>query len=514
MRAKIWDITEPETSSGPNNQTGAAEWAILLRIILAALAFKLLIALILPLGLDEAYAIAVAREYSLSFFDHPPLSFWAPVFAADLTGLEHRLIFRLPFLLAGVVTTALMYLVGKELAGRRAGLWTALLYAVAPFFLISGGFMAVPDGLLNLGLAAAVLALMKIVRAEGKAPFAYWVWVGLAMAFALASKYQAAWLPIAVLLFMIATPKGRTWFAQPGPWLAGVLGLLGLLPVVLWNIENNWASFAFHTSRAGGGLSPGNLIWMIVAQSLFLLPTGMIAAIAGLRLAMKHRADAAWVLLALVALGPILMFNYIYFTSQTSLAHWSMPGWMFALPLAGGWLASGTRKAARRHLRWSTGFFVVIWLPLLTLVVHSNTGFLTRSFYDQPPKWDQTLETFDFGDLQSALKQRDLWDRTEVFMATTWAYAGIFDTALAAQKPMRVFHTDNAHHFAYLSDAKATGQALYLAATQLKDAAATEAQVLANARILDATAELLPPIILTRGGQPYIQITLVGLNVK
>jgi 4-amino-4-deoxy-L-arabinose transferase-like glycosyltransferase len=507
MGTRIWEMSDPD------KLTPEKERDILWRVIIIALLFKLAITLILPLGLDEAYAIAVAREYSLSFFDHPPISFWAPVAVADLLGFENRFVFRLPFLVTGVITTGLMYLIGREVGGNRAGVWSAILYAAAPFFLTSAGLMAVPDGTLNLGLALAVLYLMRAVKAGDRAPLKLWIWTGLGLALAMASKYQSAWLPLAVLLFMVLTPKGRRWFLQPGPWLGAAIGLIGFAPVVIWNYQNDWASFLFHTARAGGGLNPKNLTLMLLLQAIFLLPTGLYAGLRGFVPAIRQPKNEARFLLALIALGPILIFNYIYFTSTSSFAHWSMPGWMFTLPLGGAWLAAQSQNTLRRFLRWSLFWLILIWLPLLTLVIHANTGFLTRYIYDKAPDWDYTLSVYDFGDLEGELTKRGLWDETDLFMARSWAFAGIFDTALKAQKPMRVFNISSAHHFVYLSDATAKGQALYIEATTFKDSARSDARVLADAQTLDPEAELLEPIILTRGGQPYVHITLVRLRL-
>jgi 4-amino-4-deoxy-L-arabinose transferase-like glycosyltransferase len=508
MTARIWQMSDPD------NLTAGTERAIFWRVVILALIFKLVITIILPLGLDEAYAIAVAREYSLSFFDHPPISFWTPVAMADLLGFENRFVFRLPFLVLGVITTGLMFLIGREVGGQRAGVWTAILYTGAPFFITSAGFMAVPDGTLNLGLAIAVLYLMRAVKAGDRAPLKLWIWIGLGLALALASKYQSAWLPLAVLLFMALTPKGRRWFLQPGPWLGAAIGLIGLAPVVIWNWQNEWASFLFHTARAGGGLSPKNLSWMLLLQGLFLLPTALYAGLRGLLPAIRNPKNEARFLLALVALGPILIFNYIYFTSTSSFAHWSLPGWMFTLPLGGVWLAAQNQKTLRRFLRWSVFWLALIWIPLLTLVIQANTGFLTRFTYETAPDWDYTLSVYDFGKLENELTKRNLWDETDLFMARSWAFAGIFDTAMKAQKPMRVFNILAAHHFVFLSDATAKGQALYIEATTFKDSAASDARVLADAQTLDADAELLEPIILMRGGQPYVHVTLVRLRLE
>ncbi len=508
MTGRLRDLMDSATS------TPLRDRQILWRIVIYAFVFKLLIAIILPLGVDEAYATAVARQFSLSFFDHPPVSFWLPVIFANLTGIEHKLIYRLPFLLAGLATTPVMYLIGQEAGGRRAGIWSALLYAVAPFFMISAGVLVVPDGTLNLGLAVAVLFLVKIAKRDDAAPLRYWVYTGLALAFALASKYQAAWLPVAVLLFMVVTIKGRRWFLQPGPWIGAAIGLLGLLPVVLWNMQHDWVSFTFQSSRAGDGTNLKNLVLMLFLQALFLLPATLVVAVAALRQNLRRGVASERFLLALIALGPILIFNYVFLTSARSLAHWPMPGWQFALPLAGIWLAGRTNRGLRRFYGWTLGSLVLIWVPVLALIIHADTGFLTRPFYDRAPKWDNTISLFDYGGLRAALETRGLWRTTDVFMASSWTYGGLLETALASRKPMRIVDRAGAHHFAYMRDAKASGAALFMAPATFQDQAKVSASSLAQAQKIDPGAKVLAPIILTRGGQPYVVVVLVRLMLK
>jgi len=507
MSSHLSDIIRP----GTGNE--ATDRRLFLRVLLYALLFKLFVVSILPLGVDEAYAVAVAQHFSLSFFDHPPISFWLPVAFARISGIESAFIYRLPFLISGVLTTGVMYLLGRELAGSRAGLWTAFLFAAAPFFLVSAGFLVVPDGTLSLGLAATALFLVKIAKQGDRAPLSLWVWTGLALALALGSKYQAAWTPVAVLLFMAITPQGRRWFLQPGPWLGAAIGALGLLPVILWNAQNDWISFSFHTSRAGDGFTPQNLLLMLAGQALFLLPPTLVVALIGLWQAFKRPIQPERLLLALLALGPILIFNYVYLTSRTSHAHWTMPGWQFALPLAGAWLAGRPEKTLRRFYRWSGGMLIVIWLPLVVLAIHARTGFLTKPFYAEPPKWDYTLSLFDFGGLKAGLKKRGLWDKTDVLMADSWSWGGIVDTALGLEKPMRIIDAASAHHFQFLPEAKATGRALYLMPTLLSRVDAAQKNALQKARAIDPEARLLAPIILERGRQPYVAVIPVQLRL-
>ena len=145
---------------------------------------------------------------------------------------------------------------------------------------------------------------------------------------------------------------------------------------------------------------------------------------------------------------------------------------------------------------------------------YANTGLLTRFTHETPPDWDYTLSIFDFKDLEPALRSRGLWDETDVFMGSSWAFAGILDTFLGAQKPMRVRDLDGAHHFVFMEQSRATGRVLYMEPTTFRDKGQTDARMLAEAQKLDPMAELLPPIILQRGGIDYVRVSLVRLTLN
>ena len=68
-------------------------------LIAGATALRLLLAGTLGLGVDESYAVSVSRGLALSYFDHPPLSFWIPGVLARAAGSESALLMRAPFIL-------------------------------------------------------------------------------------------------------------------------------------------------------------------------------------------------------------------------------------------------------------------------------------------------------------------------------------------------------------------------------------------------------------------------------
>lgn len=485
-----------------------AEWRGLALLLGASLLLRLGYAWLLPLGVDEAYAVAVARDFSPAFFDHPPLGFWAPVAAAAVLG-EHPFVYRLPALILGTVTVGLIWAIGRDLGGARAGLWAGALFAFSPYGALGAGVMVLPDAPLMAAGAGMALLMLQLLRQDAP-PLRLWAGAGLLLGLAMASKYQAVLWGGAFVLWMLAEPGRRRMVLTPGPWLAAGLALLGLLPVLLWNIRHDWASFAFHGARAGAGLSPGNFAAMAAGQAVYLLPPVLVAAVIGLRAAFAPPAPERARALAALALGPVVLFNALYLVSEGSLPHWTMPGWALALPLAGWWLARQMPERARAWRLWCLGFGLVVWAVLGLVVAHLQTGLLTRNAAHLPG-WDRTLDAFDWEGLRPAMERRGLLEGGPVLLAENWIVAGQMATALGGWRPVRVL--GNAHHFAFLPDAAAGGRALLLVPVRVDELHWRAGEALARAQALDPAAQLMEPVVLPRGRRDYAAILIVALTL-
>ncbi len=479
-------------------------------IIGVGVLFRLLVAIFLPLGVDEAHALAVAREFSWAFFDHPPIGFWAPVVAAKLTGLETPLVLRIPHLLFGAGSLWMIYLIGRQLGGQRGGCWSAALFGLTPAFALAGVFI-LPDGPLMFFGAIAVYWLVRIVKDGEKAGTAQWIFAGLALALALMSKYHAALIPISTLIFAASTRQGRRWFLTPGPYLASAIGLIGLMPVIWWNMQNDWASFTFQTGRTGQGLNLLHFGRMLVAQVIYLLPPVFVVAIPGIGASLNKR-DPARLLVALIALGPILFFNLVNLFSNQSLPHWALPGWQYAMPLAGAWLAAKAPTARRRFAIWFGAFLVLAYALVLLAVLQIRTGALTRVVYDTPPSWDRTIDVFDYAGLRTALDKRGDLAGVDMIATPGWIEAGLVSAAFRGELPLRVLWT-NPHHFGFMEGQRAGGEALLLVPAMLQDAPGQLPQLLDRARQIDPDARALSPVILKRGPEPYAAVNVIRLRL-
>ena len=116
-------------------------------------------------------------------------------------------------------------------------------------------------------------------------------------------------------------------------YISLLISTSGLLPVFLWNMENNFDSFNFHGNRSSFGFDLIHIINSIFAQLFLLLPTTGFLIIISL---MKNKKfiTVNEKFLILLSLPTIIIFNILIIFSDNSFSHWSMVGWMLLIPVA------------------------------------------------------------------------------------------------------------------------------------------------------------------------------------
>src|SRR5262249_4345240 len=181
---------------------GSVRRKVIAVILVSALA-RILLGATIGLGVDESYAVAVARPLSLSYFDHPPLVFWIVAGVERVFGTGHDALLRLPFIALFCGTTWLMYRLTARMFGERAGLFAAVLVSIVPVFGVSEGGWVLPDGPLVFAMAACALSLSHIVSAAAESHARrWWLAAGASTGVALLSKYHAVFLLVGALVFL------------------------------------------------------------------------------------------------------------------------------------------------------------------------------------------------------------------------------------------------------------------------------------------------------------------------
>ncbi|HEX3983974.1 MAG TPA: glycosyltransferase family 39 protein, partial [Acidisoma sp.] len=340
-------------------------------LILVTSLIRLLMASLLGLGIDETYMVAASHHLELSYFDHPPISWWMTHAAMWLAGSEAPVVVRLPFILLFALSTWMMARITTVLFDdERAGFWAALILNLSPVYGVTAGGWVLPDGPLDCALLGFLWFSMRATGlVAAKVRWTNWLGAGLCAGLAMLSKYNGALVLIGLPVFLATTREGRAWLRRPAPWLAGLLAILIFLPVVIWNAEHHWASFAFQGDRAGGlRFHPFAPFGVWAGEALFVLPWIWLPLILlWLRAVRRGPAEPQGWLLALLAATPILLFALVsIWSSRHILYHWSAPGTLMLFPLLGAEVARRLRGGAPR-LRCIIGATIVFVLIALAL---------------------------------------------------------------------------------------------------------------------------------------------------
>lgn len=483
---------------------------LVLTVILVATAVRLGLAAATGLGFDESYMASNARLFSWSYVDHPPLHVWLAGLAGWLTGSEQPLVLRLPFILLFAGTSWLMFRLTALLFDNEwAGLWAVIVLSVAPVFTLATGTWILPDGPLYFFLTLAAWLLARLSFGQEPEARRPWLWLGLgaAVGFGLLSKYHMGFFVVGTFLFLVTTPQGRACLATVWPWLAAVLAALIFLPVVLWNAAHDFVGLSFQTRRVGGQFNVDWFFELLGGQAGYLLPWIFLpmAALLALALLRGPGERARW-MLALLAIGPVLVMNAASFTAR-GLPHWPMPGWLMVVPLLGAALAVWPSRG-RGHLR-RTAWGHAIVLPLLfgALALHSQNGWFERAAPGLLQPIDPTLDLLDWRELRPALEARGDWPETPVLAGRWWGHAGKLSYALGPAVPVLCLCPDP-QHFRFRPETEGhEGATVLVAIPDLE-----HGRLIAALPHFFDSAEALDPVVLTRGGAPALTLHIYRGN--
>jgi 4-amino-4-deoxy-L-arabinose transferase-like glycosyltransferase len=234
----------------------------------------------------KAYYALWAKHLAWGYFDHPPMvALWIRL-STILFG-EHEFGVRALGTLSATAGTGIIYLLSWHLfADRQAAIFASLLYCV--MLLISAGAIIITRDTPLLFFWS--IALYALVRILGGGSSAWWWIVGVSMGLALQSKYTAVLLGAGIVCALFLVPRLHRWWRHPMPYVAGALALAQFAPVIVWNYQHAWASFAFQFGRAHiDSLNPLFILELLGSQIGLLTPFVFVLAVGGLWLGLRAR---------------------------------------------------------------------------------------------------------------------------------------------------------------------------------------------------------------------------------
>jgi len=329
------------------------------------------------LGNDEAYYYTYALYPALSHFDHPPMVGWViQLFSLNLH-FNSEFFIRLAAVIAGTVNTWLMYCIGRQLRDELTGWYAALLYTASIYGFVIAGVFILPDSPQSVFWLAAVLFLLKAFGGEiDSAARRSFLLAAVMMGLAFLSKYTTAYLWLGIIIYILV--YNRKWLQTSAFYLAHLLMALLFLPVILWNVQNNFVSFLFHSSRvepSATPFTPDYFLTEILGEALYTNPVNLVlillAVVAFFR--RKFRAEKPGINLLVWSALPLIVTFLVVSVSRRTLPHWNGAGYMTLLPLAALWIRNRTEVVFPSAIKGSLAFIILLILIASTQVL---TGFL------------------------------------------------------------------------------------------------------------------------------------------
>ncbi len=336
--------------------------ALLVGLMLTLAAARIWLAWRLPLFGDESFYWLEARYPALGYSDVPPLTPW--LIALGIWPLPDQAIgVRWPSLLLSLTVPLLVFAWARRFVGAADARGAAVLSLLLPLS-ASLGVLALPDVPLTV---ATLLAALALSHALDSGRWRDWILFGSALALGWLSHYRFVLIALGALVFILALPRGRALLRTRGFWLAQAIGLLGLLPSVLFNAGNDWIGWRFQfVDRHPWAFNPQGLLEPLV-QAVVVTPLLLVLLLAAILRAWNERArhEAPYDVLAGCAGGLLLVHLSLglFADAERVRFHWPLPAFLLALPLVPGLLRDWRSDAAG----WLRRAIAMLAVPLAAL---------------------------------------------------------------------------------------------------------------------------------------------------
>jgi dolichol-phosphate mannosyltransferase len=310
-------------------------------IVIYAFALRLAYAGAVDLLPEETYYWSYARHLDYGYLDHPPLVAWLIRAGVALAGNDEFGV-RLGAIVCAAVGSTFTYRLTRNLFDAKSAAAALILAQSLPFFFLAG-FLMTPDAPLAAAWAATLFYLERaLVARDARA----WWGVGVALGLGMISKYSIGLLVPVIAIFLVVDRPSRLWWRRPQPYLAALLAVLVFAPVLVWNAEHQWASFAFQTSRRLAEAPRFSLHKLIGSALVLITPIGVMAVAAALGSGGRTVGSAAdprrWLFLRIAVLFPLAVFTLFSLRHEVKL-DWTGAPWVAALPVMAVAMAHGGR---------------------------------------------------------------------------------------------------------------------------------------------------------------------------
>lgn len=331
---------------------------------------KVFLSFFLELGNDEVYYYTYAVQSDWNHFDHPPMVGWM----IKLTTLNlhwlSALSMRIGAILCAAFATIIIFETGILLKNERAGFIAALLYSLSIYTTIIAGLFVLPDSPQLLFFTLSIYCMVKWVTKPPTFNLGDWLLLGLFIGLATLSKVHGLYLWVGLGAFILFHQSKS--LKERNIYIAILVTLICIVPIVYWNIQNDFITYKFHSKRVmHSGISIDSFIQQVLGEFLYQNPVVYISALIALirikKVKQLANSQAAINLLLWLSLPLIFTFWTLSLFNST-LPHWTGPGFIALFLIAGVYWSAVSTNIVPGIIKWAGGLLGALILGFLLLV--------------------------------------------------------------------------------------------------------------------------------------------------
>ncbi len=362
-------------------------------ILIVGLITRVIIAIFLYPGYDEAYYYLYSQNLDWSYFDHPVLVAFTTGLGVWLTGEVNQFTIRIGTLILTTISLYLLYLTAKKLFNPDSALLTLIIASLIPIFTIAFGVLTLPDvPLIFFWTLTLLFATYEFFPLKSAYQPSYRIaLISICVGLACLGKYHGFILGLGLVGFCLSNQPYRRVFTSPWLWLSVGLFLLTLFPIWYWNAQHDWISFTFQLSGRFQSLEEDpepttislvNLVLFWLAGIGYLFPSFGFPLwwISGKSLYSELNAlipNYRYRFILWISLLLVIGFTLLGVITQI-LPTWAMPGF-WSLTIILGDYANRWYKMNRQGVkRWLKISALMIYTLFMIGLLHLSTGLLQK----------------------------------------------------------------------------------------------------------------------------------------
>ncbi len=428
------------------------------------------LAAILELGNDEVYYRLYGLYPDWSHFDHPlMIGLLIQISTLDML-FQSEFFLRLGSVIIGAANIWMFFKIGRLIGDSRTGYYTSLLYVASIYASIITGVFILPDTPQSLFWIWALYVIIKTVPLCPHLPMSgiNFLKIGILIGLGIISKYTTVFLWIGIGLYIIL--YNREWLKSIWLYLSLIVTFIISLPILVWNIKNNFISINFHSERVdmtGYSIDMDYFLTEIIGELLYNNPVVYILIIIGIVAAIskKLNIEKSHIRIILISGLPIILTFIIFSLFRRTLPHWTAPGVTTLIPIAAVYVSQKYSKS-KTKLPWTIVVsLVVTCFTIITGVAQINFGIVqlgNNQEYHRIGKDDPSLDMYGYKQAGSSFKkivERDkeleIMSENSIYIGSNWFPLANYDYYAAKPSDLASYGIGNLsdlHKYAWINN--------------------------------------------------------------